>query len=147
LKEKLILALLALVTVGSLTAAASPTTRSPTEFDAAIGKALKLVDEAYEYGENVSPYVSRLNKAIQAYEAGNLTEASSIVNNVGENLSSRIPSLREHYESMTMRRNLVVAILLAIPVISYFLIPYSYYMIWYRLRRDWIVEEARGNDR
>lgn len=147
LKEKLILAILALVTLGGLTTLASPTTPSPTEFDVEIGKALKLVDQAYRYGEDVSPYVSRLNKAVEAYEASNLTGASAIVHNVEENLSLRISSLRGQYESMIMRRNLVVGLLLAIPVISYFLIPYSYYTIWYKLRKDWLVEEAAGDDR
>ena len=117
-------------------------TQIPSDFDVEIGKTLKLVNDAAKYGANVTPYTVKLNKAINAYENGDSSKAMEIVKGVEAEVSSSLPGLRAMYKSSMVRKYIVVGVLLALPVASYFLIPYFYYTLWYNLRKKWIIEEV-----
>ena len=118
------------------------TQASADDFDHEVAEALSLVNKAYKLGGNVTSYVEELNRAVRMYERGDADDAYQVVDSVKDRLLAEMPGLEEHYNSVLLRRDIIVATLLVIPLISYFLIPYSYYELWYRLRRDWIIEEV-----
>ena len=89
-------------------------------------------------GINVTKVVSELNLAVKYIDSGRYSDADKILDNV----EAEVTHLEDVSGSIIFWSNFhkysTVAVLLSIPVLTYFILPRIYMMIWYRLRRRWI---------
>ena len=106
----------------------------------------KEVVELSRLGVDVSELVSKLSLALELIGDGSpesISKAESIVNEV----RSEVYKLKSEANYYVMYRSLykysVVTLLALIPIATYYLLPRVYLIIWFRLRRRWVVRYGR----
>lgn len=106
----------------------------------------KDVVELGRLGIDVSGLVSKLSVALDLISDGSpnsLSKAESLINDV----RSEVYRLKSEANYYVMYRSLykysVVAVLALIPLAIYYLLPRIYLIIWFRLRRRWVVRYGR----
>jgi hypothetical protein len=106
----------------------------------------KDVVELGRLGMDVSGLVSKLSVALDLISDGSpdsLSKAESLINDV----RSEVYRLKSEANYYVMHRSLykysVVAVLALIPLAIYYLLPRIYLIIWFRLRRRWVVKYGR----
>lgn len=106
----------------------------------------KDVVELGRLGIDVSGLVSKLSVALDLISDGSpdsLSKAESLINDV----RSEVYRLKSEANYYVMYRSLykysVVAVLALIPLATYYLLPRIYLIIWFRLRRRWVVKYGR----
>lgn len=104
-------------------------------------QAYRMVAEISKAGMNVSIYTDRLREALEMIKEGNSSGAREI-------LESVMPQLREAYLSKdnyvltsTIKRYALASVVLATPLIFYYVFPRVYLEIWYRARKKWVIKE------
>ncbi len=93
-------------------------------------------------GVNVSGVVNDLSSALALIDEGSnesLIKASQILSNA----SKEINALRAEAPRIKLMNDLrlygTVAVLASIPILTYFLLPRAYLIMWFRSRRRWLV--------
>ena len=89
---------------------------------------------------NVTDIVSEMNIAIKYIDNGQYDNADKLLNKI----DSQVTHLEDISGNILFWSNFwryfTVAVLLSIPVLTYFILPRLYITIWYRLRRRWIAK-------
>ncbi len=142
--HRLVIAILLLLTTGISTA--YPVHSENTLCDEAKSKMIeifKICVELYRDHVDVSSILDRLNYVDKLIKSG---QCSKALDELAE-LSNNVKILKENAYSIKLRYELtrysLVAFLLSIPVLVYFLLPRLYLYIWYRTHRKWIVEGSK----
>ena len=106
----------------------------------------KDVVELGRLGIDVSGLVSKLSVALDLISDGSpdsLSKAESLINDV----RSEVYRLKSEANYYVMYRSLykysIIAVLVLIPLAIYYLLPRIYLIIWFRLRRRWVVKYGR----
>jgi len=106
----------------------------------------KDVVELGRLGIDVSGLVSKLSVALDLISDGSpdsLSKAESLINDV----RSEVYRLKSEANYYVMYRSLykysIIAVLALIPLATYYLLPRIYLIIWFRLRRRWVVKYGR----
>ena len=106
----------------------------------------KDVVELGRLGIDVSGLVSKLSVALDLISDGSpdsLSKAESLINDV----RSEVYRLKSEANYYIMYRSLykysIIAVLALIPLATYYLLPRIYLIIWFRLRRRWVVKYGR----
>jgi hypothetical protein len=106
----------------------------------------KDVVELGKLGIDVSGLVSKLSVALDLISDGSpdsLSKAESLINDVRSEVY-RLKSEANYYIMYrSLYKYLVVAVLVLIPLAIYYLLPRIYLIIWFRLRRRWVVRYGR----
>jgi len=114
-----------------------------TQFDEKVGKLVSELGKLEEEGLNVSKALNCIALAVKEFYRGNKSRALALLNSVAQEL----PELEHLAKSVEARRDLVKALAVAgfaaIPIMIYIAIRFLYPYTWFRLRRDWVVEEDR----
>lgn len=110
---------------------------------------LRLLERVSAEGIDVSPYVERLNEALDLYNANRTIEADTLMDQVFSELKELESQLAFFRLQKWLRLGATVAALLAIPPLFYFLFPRAYALVWAFSRRNWIMKEVvrRGSRR
>ena len=94
-------------------------------------------------GINVTSLVHELSKALKLIDEGSnesVLKAKAIMDHV----KSEVKRLKAEAPRIilmdNLRKYLIVAALACIPIAFYFLLPRAYLLIWFRVRRRWVVE-------
>ncbi len=94
-------------------------------------------------GINVTSLVHELSKALKLIDEGSnesLLKAKAIIDHV----KSEVRKLKAEAPRIilmdNLRKYLIVAALACIPIAFYFLLPRAYLLVWFRVRRRWVVE-------
>ena len=94
-------------------------------------------------GINVTSLVHELGKALKLIDEGSnesVLKAKAIMDHV----KSEVKRLKAEAPRIilmdNLRKYLIVAALACIPIAFYFLLPRAYLLIWFRVRRRWVVE-------
>ena len=94
-------------------------------------------------GINVTSLVHELSKALKLIDEGSnesLLKAKAIIDHV----KSEVRKLKAEAPRIilmdNLRKYLIVAALACIPIAFYFLLPRAYLLVWFRIRRRWVVE-------
>ncbi len=102
-----------------------------------------LYTDAYRLakrGIDVSTVIHELDKALKLARRGDVEEAQRLL----DDASARLQQLESGASSTLLRARLekflAVAVLAAIPVATYLLLPRLYLRLWYKSRRRWVVE-------
>lgn len=102
-------------------------------------QAYRIVADLSQAGINTTEYVRELRQALQAIDGGDYGRAQEILDRVMPQLQS-LEGQRDSYVLMSnARKYATAAAILAIPPLTYYLLPRAYLRIWYRLRRNRIV--------
>ena len=90
-------------------------------------------------GINVSSVVDLLNRVEDRLGSGDLTGASNLLDEAESMVSRLEESSGDILFWMNIYRYGAAAILISIPILAYIFIPRLYLMLWFRLRRRWLV--------
>jgi len=138
MNKTIILLIILLLSISMTTLAYS----QPTE-EYLRTKLTNLYVRVYRLGKegiNVTRIVSELDLAVKYIDYGRYSDADKILNNV----EAEVTHLEDISGTMIFWSNFqkysTVAVLLSIPVLTYFILPRVYMMIWFRLRRRWHVK-------
>jgi len=101
--------------------------------------AYRLVIELSRSGINVSEHLELLNQSLHYIEIGDYDKASRILDQVIPELENDYIALGSYAFQENVRKYSIVAALLSLPPLFYYLFPRAYLEVWYRLKRNWIV--------
>lgn len=128
-----------LITYSVISAEASSVDEVRKEFIDVYVDVAKLGRE----GINVTSLVHELGKALKLIDEGSnesLLKAKAIIDHV----KSEVRKLKAEAPRIilmdNLRKYLIIAALACIPIAFYFLLPRAYLLIWFRVRRRWVVE-------
>jgi hypothetical protein len=108
-------------------------------FDYRVAEAAKRLGELYRKGVNVTDVVRLLDNAVKAFEDGNYSEASRLLN-ASLNRIAELEAVADRiYMFNLFTKALIIAILAAIPLLIYIFLPRLYLYLWFRSRRRWVV--------
>ena len=91
-------------------------------------------------GVNTSFYIDKLNYVVYLIKHRDYINAYKLLKTIDEQVSivlSELPSI-EFYRNVI--KYATAGILLAIPILSYYLIPRIYVFLWYRARKQWVIK-------
>ncbi|ADI31976.1 DUF1616 domain-containing protein [Staphylothermus hellenicus] len=110
--------------------------------DSEVANVLKDIDYLYNHGVNVEDLVHKLDQAVKLINNGDYDRAKTILSGIKNEIASLKSKAETIYLYKTIYKYGLVAILLSLPILAYFLIPRIYLYLWYRLRRGWIVKRV-----
>ncbi len=112
-------------------------------FDERVSRLVEDLGVLRERGVDVSGLVAELNRAISLAERGDWSGAYEELSR----LESRVSQLMEETEGaetmLAIKKYAEAALLLLVPVVVYIALPRVYLLLWYRARRDWVVEAGK----
>ncbi|MEM2021645.1 MAG: hypothetical protein QXP80_05420 [Zestosphaera sp.] len=94
-------------------------------------------------GVEVNQYTDPLNEVLRLLEAGDLDDATELMNLIEANLSRLEARADEIVLMKSVTKYSTVAAILAIPLLTYFLLPRAYVYAWFRSRRGWMITGER----
>lgn len=94
-------------------------------------------------GVEVSQYADPLNEVLRLLEVGDLDDATKLMNLIEANLSRLEARADEIVLMKSVTKYSTVAAILAIPLLTYFLLPRAYVYAWFRSRRRWMIAGER----
>lgn len=102
--------------------------------------------EVSELGIDVGPLISKLSTALDLINDGDpqsLTKAESLINEVRSEL--QVIRSRAGYVVLylSLSKYLIIASLALMPIAIYYVLPRAYLMIWFKVRRGWVVRHGR----
>jgi len=108
-------------------------------FDYRVAEAANRLGELYRKGVNVTDAVRLLDEAVKAFEDGNYSEASRLLN-ASLNRIAELEAIADRiYMFNLFTKALIIAVLAAIPLLIYIFLPRLYLYLWFRSRRRWVV--------
>lgn len=110
--------------------------------DSEVASVLKDIDYLYNHGVNVDDLVHRLDQAVKLINNGDYDRAKTILSGIKNEIGSLKNKAETIYLYQTIYKYGLVALLLSLPILAYFLTPRIYLYLWYRLRRGWIVKKV-----
>lgn len=104
-----------------------------------IESMMKDLEYLHSRGVDVERVVDLLNKAISEYVSGDVTAARTYL----EEAKKVVESLKIEAEPTHARiiavKTVIVACLVSIPLMIYFILPRLYLYLWFRFRKKWVV--------
>ena len=110
-----------------------------SSFDSEIGILVEEASELYFKGLNITEILEKLNRAITLYEEGSVEDANRLLREVKSLIENSRIIANSVYLTNTVIKIVTISILIAIPLVVYFLLPRLYLYLWYKSRKKWVV--------
>lgn len=103
--------------------------------------AYSLVAELSRLGINVTRYVGELGKALHSIKSGDYDRAEQILDRIMPELEDLYAKKDTYVFSESIVKAALSAAILSLPLLFYYLFPKLYLLLWYRLRKKWVIRE------
>jgi hypothetical protein len=110
-----------------------------SDFDSEVGVLVEEAGKLYSKGVDVAMVIEKLDNAIALYESGRVDEAYAALSEARSMIMDLSSVADQVYYYNTLVKAVTVAVLAAIPIAIYLLLPRIYLYVWFKTRRKWIV--------
>ena len=116
-----------------------PLVSASSELDSEVGDLVERAGDLYSKGLDVSVIIEKLNSAVVLSEEGSVEEARGVLSEVRSLVEDMSTVADSVYFTNTLIKGVTVAVLAAIPVLVYTLLPRVYLYLWFKSRKKWLV--------
>jgi len=110
-----------------------------SNIDSEIGVLVEEAGELHSKGLDVTEILEKLNNAIALYEEGSVEDANRLLREVKSLIENSRIIANSVYLTNIVIKIVTISILIAIPLVVYFLLPRLYLYLWYKSRKKWVV--------
>ena len=110
-----------------------------SNIDSEIGVLVEEAGELHSKGLDVTEILEKLNNAIALYEEGSVEDANRLLREVKSLIENSRIIANSVYLTNIVIKIVTISVLIAIPLVVYFLLPRLYLYLWYKSRKKWVV--------